>query len=135
MPGKGRDRAAVMADWVPASADPPPGSVGSDRDGSKVYFGCDFWTPDKEGQVPAVVPPPTTASRQHPDRCQTCGSAFGADYRRMPEQTCAGCLVSSQDGRLNAEVVRDECRAIEKAEREAAERDALNYAQKKHGKS
>jgi hypothetical protein len=39
------------------------------------------------------------------------------------------------DSKLNAEVVRDQARADARAELEKAEQIALNYAQRKHGKS
>jgi hypothetical protein len=113
-----------------ASADPPPGSVGSDRDGSKVYFGPDpVWLPKYEGQAPAVLPAPTTASRQPPDRCVTCGAAFGLDTRRSHEQTCMGCMVNERkDAGLRAEVVRDRGRELERQAREEAEKGPRDFA-------
>jgi hypothetical protein len=127
-----RDAYKVPAGVVPD--DPPPGSVGSDRDGAMVYFGCDFWTPDKEGQAPAVVPAPTTASRQQPDHCVTCGAAFGLDTRRSHEQTCMGCLRASerQDSGLTAEVVRDHARELERQAREEAEKGPRDFAGRRY---
>jgi hypothetical protein len=117
-------------DWVAPDLDsPPPGSVGSDHDGSHFLMGCGHWTPAREGQVPAIVPEPTSASRQDPGTCDVCGTAIPAGI------ICGGCLVDpTRDGRHKAEVVRDVARADARAEREAAEKPVLNYAQKKHGR-
>jgi hypothetical protein len=120
-----RDAYKVPAGVVPD--DPPPGSVGSDRDGAMVYFGCDFWTPDKEGQAPAIVPAPTTASRQHPDRCTVCGADVPAGM------TCAGCLSApTLDGRLTSEVVRDHAREVDRQAREAAEKGPQDFAGRRY---
>jgi hypothetical protein len=132
--------AAVMADWVAADPlGPPPGWTGSDRDGAFVYFGADpSWTPDKEGQRPAELPPPAAASRQHPDRCTVCGAVDGIDARRSPDQTCMGCMRAStgKDARLVADIVKDEAEAASRAARKAEEDAAAGtYAQRKHGKA
>jgi hypothetical protein len=101
-----RDAYKVPAGVVPD--DPPPGSVGSDRDGAMVYFGCDFWTPDKEGQAPAIVP---------------------------DGMTCAGCLSApALDGRLTSEVVRDHARELERQAREEAEKGPRDFASRKSRK-
>lgn len=129
------DRLMVAAaDWVPAENGPPPGSVGNDPDGAMIYFGPDpVWLPIHEGQIPGVIPAPTTASRQDPACCETCGAALGADYRRMGGQTCAGCLVNERkDDGLNAEVVRDQVREDERKAREAAEKGPQDFASRLH---
>jgi hypothetical protein len=130
----------AASDWVAADPlGPPPGWTGSDRDGAMCFFGCDpSWTPDKEGQRPAELPPPAAASRQHPDRCTVCGAAFGTDTRRSPDQTCMGCMRAStgKDARLVAEIVRDAAQCEARLAREAAEKEAAGtYAQRKHGKA
>lgn len=123
------DKAAVMADWVPSALDPPPGSVGNDRDGAHFFMGVAQWTPDREGQAPAVVPPPRTASRQDPEACTVCG----ADV--PPGMTCGGCLAApSLDGRLTSEVVRDHARDLERQAREEAEKGPQDFAARMYRK-
>lgn len=125
-----RNRLAIMSDWVPAEHTLPPGSVGNDHDGAMIYFGCQPWTPDKEGQTPAIVPLPTRASCQRSDTCTVCGShvPYG--------MTCAGCLINDAvDGRLYSEIFRDHNRQVERKDREQAEKDSQDFASLKYANS
>jgi hypothetical protein len=122
-------RAAIMADWVPAEDDPPPGPTGSDRDGAYLFFGCRPWRAEYEGQRPGQPPAPTNNSAHDPTTCEVCRAAL-----TDPRITCAGCLSSGQDPHLNAQLVRDVAAAEEKARRLAEQRAAEighNYAQRK----
>jgi hypothetical protein len=116
---------AAAAEWV-ASADPPPGSVGSDRDGALVWFGCKPWIAEYEGQRPGLPPPPTDASRHDPATCEVCRQAL-----TDPRVTGAGCLTSGQDGWLIGEMIRDDGRAAVRAAREAAERGPQDFASRR----
>jgi hypothetical protein len=124
-------RAAIMADWVPAEDDPPPGPTGSDRDGAYLFFGCRPWRAEYEGQRPGLIPTPRNNSAHDPETCTVCGAAL-----TDPRVTCMGCMAAGIDAKLNAEIVRDKVMAEEKARREAAKKAAQqgeNFAQRKHG--